>query len=361
MRGMLVFWAAAGVLTAIAAGLILMRAARAAGQAAAADPTPILYRRQLAEIADLADRGLMGEAERRSAEAEAARRLLAAADAPQQAWSADPRARRWVLAGSVAAPAIALGLYLTLGAPGYADQPYAERLASWRQADLESLAPPQLAAVLKQVTRERPDDPEGFRYLGLVQAAAQNPVAAVQALRRAAALAPQRVDIWQMLGEAEIVEAGGKVDADAQAAFRRVLELSPKDPGARFYLANAKAEAGQRSEAAGELRALLDEMPAEDDRRQIVAKALAELEGRPAPSVDAGQLAMIQGMVSGLAARLDADPDDPEGWVRLVRAYAVLGETEKRDAAYASARARYAGAPQVLQQLDEAARAEPMR
>ena len=48
-----------------------------------------------------------------------------------------------------------------------------------------------------------------------------------------------------------------------------------------------------------------------------------------------------------------------EGWVRLVRAYAVLGDTRKRDAAYASARARYAGQPQVVQQLDEAARAAP--
>jgi cytochrome c-type biogenesis protein CcmH len=70
---------------------------------------------------------------------------------------------------------------------------------------------------------------------------------------------------------------------------------------------------------------------------------------------------MIRGMVAGLAARLDANPDDPDGWVRLVRAYAVLGETARRDAAYASARARYAAKPAVLEQLDEAARAEAMR
>jgi len=164
-----------------------------------------------------------------------------------------------------------------------------------------------------------------------------------------------------MLGEAEIVEAGGKVDADAQAAFGKVLELSPKDPGARFYLANAKAEAGQRAEAAADLDALLGEMPASDPRRQVVANALAELKGQPEPKGDPAELAMIQGMVSRLAGKLETDPNNPDGWVRLVRAYAVLGDTDKRDAAYASARARYAGSPQVLQQLDEAARAEPMR
>src|SRR5205085_1367908 len=108
---MLLFWAVAGVLAAAAAGLILMRAAGASAEAGAADPAPALYRRQLAEIDDLADRGLMGDPERKAARAEAGRRLLAATDAPAPTWSADPAARRMVLLAVVAAPALALGLY----------------------------------------------------------------------------------------------------------------------------------------------------------------------------------------------------------------------------------------------------------
>ena len=38
---------------------------------------------------------------------------------------------------------------------------------------------------------------------------------------------------------------------------------------------------------------------------------------------------MIRGMVESLAARLEEDPDDPEGWRRLARSYTVLGEPEK--------------------------------
>jgi cytochrome c-type biogenesis protein CcmH len=72
-------------------------------------------------------------------------------------------------------------------------------------------------------------------------------------------------------------------------------------------------------------------------------------------------MAAIRGMVAGLADRLKTRPDDPEGWVRLVRAYAVLGETAQRDAALKTARTRYAGRPEVLSQLDQAAAAEPMR
>jgi cytochrome c-type biogenesis protein CcmH len=43
-------------------------------------------------------------------------------------------------------------------------------------------------------------------------------------------------------------------------------------------------------------------------------------------------------MVAMLAARLKADPNDALAWVRLMRAYTVLGETEKAKQALADAR-----------------------
>jgi cytochrome c-type biogenesis protein CcmH len=46
--------------------------------------------------------------------------------------------------------------------------------------------------------------------------------------------------------------------------------------------------------------------------------------------------AMIRGMVDSLAARLKEDPDNLEGWVRLVRSYSVLGEKEKAEEALRS-------------------------
>ena len=61
---------------------------------------------------------------------------------------------------------------------------------------------------------------------------------------------------------------------------------------------------------------------------------------------------MIHGMVDRLAARLKQDGSDVDGWVRLVRAYKVLGETEKARAAAADAQQALAGDPGKLQQLD---------
>ncbi len=358
---MLLFWVVTGVLAAAAAGLILVRAAGASARLDASDPAAFLYRRQLSEIDDLAHRGLMAESEREGAHAEAARRLLGATDAPLAPWNADLGARRLILAAAIVAPAVALGLYMKLGWAGLPDQPYAARLQTWRTSDLNTLGAPEIAAVLRDATRQRPSEAEGFRLLGLAEGASQNPAAAVRALRRAATLAPGRADIWRMLGQAEIVVAEGKVSAPARAAFERALALEPGDPAARFFLAQARQDAGDAAGAQADLRALLADLPQGVEGRAEVEAALVRMEGKPPPAVDPDQLAAIRGMVDSLAGKLKADPDDVAGWVRLVRAYAVLGDTTRRDEAYASARARYAEAPQILQQLDEAARAEPMR
>ena len=187
----------AGVLAAAAAGLILMRAAGASAQAGAADPAPALYRRQLSEIDDLAERGLMGEAERAAAHAEAGRRLLAATDAPSEPWAVDPGARRMVLLAVVAVPALALGLYLKLGAPGIADQPYAMRLAQWRQSDLNKLGAPEIAAVLRG-RAERPNDAEGFRLLGLARTPRRTPSPGPPCAGPPPGA--ERPDVWLMLG-----------------------------------------------------------------------------------------------------------------------------------------------------------------
>lgn len=45
----------------------------------------------------------------------------------------------------------------------------------------------------------------------------------------------------------------------------------------------------------------------------------------------------IQGMVAGLAARLQQNPNDLPGWKRLARSYAVLGQPMKAADAYAQA------------------------
>lgn len=359
---MILFWVVAGVLAAAAGGLVLFRAAAAARETAP-DPTPLVYRRQLAEIDELAERGLIGEAERKSAYAEAGRRLLGAADAAPQAWSSNGESRGPVLFTVLAACAAALAVYVVVGQPGMGDQPFAQRLKQWREADPATLTPPELAAVLEQLTRQRPDDPQAWRFLAIAEGAAEDPADAVRAMRHVVRLSPERADAWELLGQALVAQAGGDVTPEAQDAFRQALRRDPRAVAARFHLARAQVAAGDKAAGLAAWRALLADMPADDPRRQDLVTAIAQAEGKPtpaAPAVPPGQLAMIQGMVQGLAERLKAHPDDPQGWVRLVRAYAVLGDASKLNEALTEAKARYAGDKDTLAQLDAAARAEPM-
>jgi cytochrome c-type biogenesis protein CcmH len=65
---------------------------------------------------------------------------------------------------------------------------------------------------------------------------------------------------------------------------------------------------------------------------------------------------MIEGMVDGLAARLADQPDDLDGWLRLARAYVVLGRQADARAALDSARDAFTGRDDPLARIEAAAR-----
>jgi cytochrome c-type biogenesis protein CcmH len=367
---MIAFWIAAAGLSAVVAALMLRGAARAslAMDAGGGDDASLaVHRRQLSEIDDLAERGLLADGELKAARAEAGRRLIAAAD-HRQAWpAADPKTRPLVLALAAAAPMIALVAYMLVGAPGVADQPFLKRVAQWRDTDLSALSAEKVAAVLQQTTTVKPNDPQLYKLLALARMQAGDVTGASQALRRAVVLAPDRADLWVALGETFVTEGNGEIGADARRAFGEALKRDPKNANARYRLAQARIADGDVSGGLSDWRALLAELPAEDPRRAGFSQEIAQVQasgglpasaaptGRPAEAQGDGVESMIQGMVAGLAARLEAAPDDPDGWVKLVRAYAVLGDAAKRDATLAKAQARYQDQPKVLAALRQAA------
>lgn len=358
---MIAFWIAAAVLSAAAAALMLAMAQRA-GVAVGEDPAVAVHRRQLAEIDDLAERGLLAEDERKAARAEAGRRLLAAADHQEQA--AGTGGRRAALIGAALTPLLALGLYVALGSPDRADEPFARRVEAWRTGDPASLTPAQMAAVLRMVAAERPRDPEPLRNLAMAEMASGNFPAAAEAVRKALRLRPGRADLWSMLGEVFVLQANGEVGEDARAAFEQALRIDPRSQNARYFVARADIEAGRVAQGLAGWETLLGELPAGDARAQALRAEIGQVKSagglKPVQPEQPDEMgAAIRQMVDGLAARLAASPDDPQGWARLVRAYTVLGETEKRAAALARARALFKDDPEVLKALDEAAESRP--
>jgi cytochrome c-type biogenesis protein CcmH len=358
---MIAFWIAATGLSAVTAGLVLRGAARARPvDDAQARLEP--HRRRLAEVERLALDGLLAQDELKAARAEAGRGLLAAAD-QAETWERDGKTPRKIVVAAVGAVCIAaVGLYVVKGRPEMADQPYAKRVAAWKAADPATLEPAQIAAVLETVAAERPKEAEPLVFLAKARAAAGDLSGAEAALRKAVRVEPKRADIWSLLGETFVMEAKGQVGADAKLAFGEALKVDPNDLRARYYLARGRIAEGDVQGGLTAWRALAAGLPAEDPGRGALLQEIARVEntgGLPdaAPAADQNPevKGMIAGMVEGLAARLAQAPDDADGWVRLVRAYAVLGETAKRDAALASASARFKDQPKVLSALRQAA------
>ena len=65
--------------------------------------------------------------------------------------------------------------------------------------------------------------------------------------------------------------------------------------------------------------------------------------------------AMVRGMVDGLAARLQEEPDDLQGWLMLIRSYAVLQEAEAAEDAVRQAKTAFRDTPGRVAQITQLA------
>jgi cytochrome c-type biogenesis protein CcmH len=359
-------WIAMAVLTAAASLAILAPLYRTrlggnADRAAAA-----IYRDQLAEIDRDVARGIIAATEADAARAEIGRRLIKEAAAePAPARRGDIRLA--VLAGAVGVPLAAIALYLAIGAPALPDAPLAAR----QSTPLADQDPAILLASVEAHLATAPEDGEGWAVIAPVYARLGRHADAAKAFANAIRILGSDAEREGGLGEALTAANEGIVTREAREAFERALALDANAVRPRFYLARARGQDGDTPGAIAAWRDLLDDAPAGRAPWVYLARAeLARLEGSPtrgpteadiaaASSLSVEErIAMIDGMVVSLAERLATEPNDPEGWARLIRSYVVLGRTG--DAAAALARAREIFAGDTARQADLAALARAL-
>jgi cytochrome c-type biogenesis protein CcmH len=248
------------------------------------------------------------------------------------------------------------GLYLVVGRPRLAlrdahGDDAASLQAMVKRGDINGLAP-----LLIQRVRRNPDDEQAWIYLAQIYVGAQDAGNAAGALGHAVMAARKQKhetpDLDIAYGEMLVNASGGQVPPAAENAFATALAADPSNAPARYYLGMAQEQKGDREGAQHYWKSLLDDVPATAPLHQRLVDMLASL-GVATPNVQgAGGAPDINAMVSGLAARLKADPDDPAGWQRLIRAYSVLGDSAKARAALASARKSGGSDPAVKAALD---------
>lgn len=239
---------------------------------------------------------------------------------------------------------------------------------------------PQSLDDLRRLAEQSPDDSAAWQRLAFAYFSQNMFAEAAEAYERAATIEPDSAVLWSALGEARVMASeNDPMPTPALEAFRRAVAIDSGDHRARYFLAVSKDLSGDHQGAIADWLALLADTPAgapwENDLVRTIGqvgqregidlgsrvdqalstRAILPVEvvsGVPGPTQE--QLAaasaippseqedMAEGMVTRLAARLESDPDNVDGWIMLMRSYRTLG----RDA-------------EAAQALDQALRTNP--
>ena len=327
-----------------------------------------VFQDQLKEIDRDVTRGVLTEAEAASARIEIQRRILAAGRIAAEAHQTSTRAKRWSLAGGVAVlvPVVALGIYLSVGAPGVATD------------DIDMAATPvdvdsEKERAVMRLADKVESDPTNVESLTLLARSYRELRAwdnAAKAYQKLSTLRPD-ADTFASLGEMLTAQAEGHVTQEAHDALMKALELDRDEVRSRFYLGLEQSQQNNYRDALAIWRDLTSGAPEDAPWLPMVRQQMgmvAQAAGIPPMSVEprhplsaattataaapaaqasapaAGsfspeQRQMIEGMVGGLAARLEQNPNDFKGWMMLGRSYTVLQKTDDAVKAYGKAAA----------------------
>jgi cytochrome c-type biogenesis protein CcmH len=360
-----------------------------------------VFRDQLTELDREHREGRLQYAEAGAGKAEISRRILAADAARKSGGGAggDRHPAAAVLLAVLLAGS-AVTAYLYTGSPNQPSRPYAEREDERKQRTAgtrgQQMNLSALVDRLKKRLSENTDSVEGWQLLARTYMTMGDFAEAASAFEQLIALNGADSGTFAAYGEAIALAAQGSITPKSQAAFREALAKNFKEPTARFYLALADWQGGEYRKAYDGWLALMAETSVDaiwagvlqqrlteaSEKLGLDVAALPKLLPPSGPSESAfrdsapgesppqrlggptgeevaaaeqmlpkERQEMIRGMVAGLAAKLDDDPANFEGWKRLIRSYSVLGEKVLAEKALDKALVQFARAPFVKRQL----------
>ncbi|GAA0630465.1 c-type cytochrome biogenesis protein CcmI [Thalassospira tepidiphila] len=355
-----------------------------------------VYRDQLSEIDRDIERGVLSAEQADAARTEVQRRILAAdqrikkqqpTDTIEQT-SANKPVRAIAAGFIVLFIAGGFGLYLDLGNPTMPDRPItsrtdeinAVRMAQTADEDRQSVLN-RAVSDLSQRLLENPDDLRAWELLGASLMALGRPEEAQTAFLETVKRSGRDGDYLAMYAESLIRSNNGQINTTARGVLREAEKTDSTDPRIQFYLGLADAQEGNVGAAVDRWIALANEAPGDAPWLPMVVgrineAALAQgidIEGRlnlaentsPGPSQEdiaaaqemtpEEQQQMIKSMVNGLAERLEAEPNNPDGWARLMQAYMVLGREDDAKAAFEKASTVFADQPELIARFDSLA------
>ncbi|WP_246030513.1 c-type cytochrome biogenesis protein CcmI [Litoreibacter halocynthiae] len=320
---------------------------------ASSNATPAVLLDQLDELNRDLDRGVISAAEAQAAEQELKQRILSEARKPESSKVRSVEdGRVALLLSAILVPVLALSYYAFNGSPEVSGIAFAKRTAERQEAA-------KIADLTDELSEKLASDPqggpsEGWMLLGQTYSRMGRFVDAANAFNTVAKRPEANSAVFSMMAEALINEEQGVVTPRAEAAIDSAINLDPANPAAIFYKATALSQRGELRKAHDLLVARLDNADgfhpwmqsflAEANRIGVeIGKApLSMASFAPMPTdlgptgedianaqdmTEEDRQAFIRSMVDRLATRLEDEPNDLDGWMRLGNAFSVLGDT----------------------------------
>lgn len=315
---------------------------------------------QMKEIDRDIGRGLISAEDGHSARSEIQRRIIAVDRQRLPISGSAITGAVALIAASVLVPLAAAALYLNIGAPTIPSATFAqrgdERAEIARQEDLTQ-------QLLGRLMADRNGGAtKGWSLLADAYMQLEQYANAANTLARVLDRSDISYAEFTRYAEALILLENGVVTPAAERALNRSLELAPMNPGGIYYKLFALEQSGQvdaayslltsRLSAADGYRAWMEAYVEQANlygrklgKAPIAVSEFASGGNGPTTEEIAGasdmseeeRTAYVASMVKRLAVRLEEEPDDLAGWLRLARSYTVLGDEAKAIAAYTQA------------------------
>ena len=312
-------------------------------------PDISVYTEQLKELENNFKLDLLSEVEAKRSRIEIERRILSAAS-NEEGVIIEEAPNSLFTISMLMFLLMSIALYSVLGTPSMPDYPRSlaekARLEGDQAEDYKNKI--KLRERLVTQLASKAPDIEGLVYLSRLEMSLGNFQSAAKALYQAQVIDPKSFDLQLMYGESLIVAAKEKVTPAALVVLNKAAKTQPTHPGPKYYFALADYQAGDIEVAYRNWleisRGLEEQSPLKPLVDYWADKAAMELglaQGLPetrAPSITSEQVETIQNMDEGeqaeliyqmvlqLADKQTQNPDNIEGWLRLSRAYMVLGQ-----------------------------------
>ena len=310
--------------------------------------TIALYKKQLVDLQQDQDSGILDAEIAASARLEIERRILRVAkmgetiDTENGAANTAAGKNLWLIALVLCAASMII--YWQVGRPDVEASP--GQVINLQNRLIEEGGPTFGQAIEKIETHlfENPEDAEGLAMLAKTSRSVADFSRAAIAFGKLAELEPNN-SAWRAQElEAYIAMASGKITPAAKLVLQKLLAKTPDHPAGQYYLGLTQLQAGDLDGAKEAWLALKDRSAADAPWMTVLNKQLSQFTVAP-PTLSSEQISSVENMsveernefvsamISRLQLRLESQPNDPKGWIMLARS---LLATKSDEAAIAA-------------------------